>query len=275
MKATLALLAAVTLLLLNPAATPSAAASEPADPYAGRVAVITGSSSGLGAALAQLAADRDMKLVLADIDLEPSAAFAADVERAGGEAIAVQVDLAVAAERPQVIEAAMERFGRVDYLFNNAGYSYLATLEQMDLDQAHHLFEVNYWAYVDLAQQAIPIMRAQGSGNILNVASILAHVPGSPGLGHYAASKHALVGLFQVAARELAEDGIRVHVASPGGMRTAIARSSTGPLADARRDRADDWEDPKIVARDIFEQIQHDEVVFYPGYVGRQRAEQQ
>ena len=241
------------------------------DPYRDKVAVITGSSSGLGRALAELAAERGMKLVLVDIDPEPSRTFADEVTRAGGEAVAVEVDLAQPEQRGRVVAAAMDRFGGIDYLFNNAGYSYLATLEQMDLGQAHHLFEVNYWAYVDLAQRVIPIMRQQGSGHILNVASILGHVPGSPGLGHYAATKHALVGLFQVAARELEEDGIRVQIASPGGMRTNIARNSTGPLAEERRDRADEWEDPAIAAHDIFEKMQQDDVVFHPGYVGRER----
>jgi NAD(P)-dependent dehydrogenase (short-subunit alcohol dehydrogenase family) len=261
------LLVGCGLLSVNPSAT--AQDADP-DPYQGKVAVITGSSSGLGRELAGLAAERGMKLVLADIDLPPSEDFAEKVEAAGGEAVAVQVDLAQPAQRGRVIDAAMKRFGRVDYLFNNAGYSYLATLEQMDLDQAHHLFEVNYWAYVDLAQRVIPIMKDQGSGHILNVASILGHVPGSPGLGHYAGTKHALVGLFQVAARELEPHGIRVQIASPGGMRTNIARRSVGPLAEERRDRADDWEDPAIPARDIFEKMQTDEVVFHPGYMGRQ-----
>jgi NAD(P)-dependent dehydrogenase (short-subunit alcohol dehydrogenase family) len=247
------------------------AVADEADPYRGKVAVITGSSSGLGWALAEIAAEKGMKLVLADINLPPSEAFAAQVREAGGEAIAVQVDLADPAQRPRVIDSAVDAFGTIDYLFNNAGYSYLATLEQMALDDAHHLFEVNYWAYVDLAQRAIPIMKAQGSGGILNVSSILGHRPGSPGLGHYAASKHALVGLFQVAARELAPHGIKVHIASPGGMRTNIAKHSTGPLADPSVDRAADWEDPSIAANDIFEKIQEDEVVFFPGYVGRQQ----
>jgi NAD(P)-dependent dehydrogenase (short-subunit alcohol dehydrogenase family) len=263
----------ITLLLatlLLPAGFASAATAAD-DPYRGKVAVITGSSSGLGRELAEIGAAKGMKLVLADINLAPSQQFAAEVTEAGGEAIAVEVDLAKPEQRARVVEAAMDRFGRVDYLFNNAGYSYLATLEQMDLADAHHLFEVNYWAYVDLANRVIPIMKAQGSGHILNVASILGHRPGSPGLGHYAATKHALVGMFQVAARELEPHNIRVHVASPGGMRTNISKSSTGPLADASRDRAADWEDPAVAANDIFAKMQEDEVVFFPGYVGRQR----
>lgn len=237
------------------------------DPWRGKVAIITGSSSGLGYELAKLAAEKDMKLVLADINLGPSAEFASRVLAEGGEAIAVEVDLADRAQRGRVIEAALEQYGGIDYLFNNAGYSYLATLEQMDVDMAQHLFEVNYWAYVDLAQQVIPIMKEQGGGSILNVVSILAHRAAPPGTGHYAASKAALVGIFQAAARELEPYGIKVFLASPAGMRTNIARHSVGPLAEGRRDRADDWEPPDIAAADIFDAMLEDEVLFFPGYV--------
>lgn len=237
------------------------------DPWQGKVAVITGSSSGLGYELARLAAEKDMKLVLADINLGPSSALASRILAEGGEAVAVEVDLAERDQRSRVIETALERFGTVDYLFNNAGYSYLATLEQMDVDMAQHLFEVNYWAYVDLAQQVIPIMKAQGSGSILNVVSILAHRSAPPGTGHYAASKAALVGIFQAAAAELGPYGIKVFLASPGGMRTHIGRNAVGPLADGRRNRADDWEPPEIAARDIFAAMLEDDVQFFPGYV--------
>lgn len=167
----------------------------------------------------------------------------------------------------------MERFGAIDYLFNNAGYSYLARLDQMDLDMAHHLFEVNYWAYVDLADRVVPIMKEQGGGTIFNTASILGVRPGPPGLGHYAATKHALVGMFRVAAKELEPHGIRVFVGAPAGLRSNISVNSTGPLADPDTDRAADWEDPAIPARDIFRGIQGDDVVFHPGYIGEQTGQ--
>lgn len=237
------------------------------DHWAGKVAVITGSSSGLGHELARLAAEKDMRLVLADINPEPSRELAEKVRGDGGEAVVVEVDLAKPEQRPRVIESAVETFGGVDYLFNNAGYSYAATLEQTDMDMARRLFEVNYWAYVDLAQQVIPIMKEQGSGTILNVVSILAHVDSPAGSGHYSASKAALLGMFQAASEELEPHGIKVFLASPGGMRTSIARNAVGPLADESRDRADDWEPPEIAARDIFEGIQGDQMQFYPGYV--------
>ena len=255
------------LLLLIGLLLSGVARADEDDPWRGKVAVITGSSSGLGYELAKIAAEKDMKLVLVDINLGPSSALAGQILAEGGEAVAIEVDLAEREQRSRVIEAALEHYGTVDYLFNNAGYSYLATLEQMDVDMAQHLFEVNYWAYVDLANQVIPVMKAQGSGSILNVVSILAHRSAPQGTGHYAASKAALVGIFQAAAKELEPYGIKVFLASPAGMRTNIGRNAVGPLAEGRRDRADDWEPPEIAAQDIFEAMLKGEVQFYPGYV--------
>lgn len=257
------MLAAAILLVV-----PSAAIAAD-DPYSGKVAIITGSSSGLGEALTKIAAEKGMRLMLVDINLAPSTQLAEEIVNNGGEAFAIRVDLSKPSERPKIIEAAMDRYGRIDYLMNNAGYTYLATLEQMELHESRRIMEVNYWAYVDLANRVIPIMKEQGEGTIFNVASILGHRSGGPGLGHYAAAKHALIGMFETAAVELADYGIRVRVGSPGGIKTRIAWNSVGPLADERRHRADNWEDPMIVAADIFEKIQGDDVVFYPGSIGR------
>ncbi|MET0984075.1 MAG: SDR family NAD(P)-dependent oxidoreductase [Steroidobacteraceae bacterium] len=239
-----------------------------ADPYSGKVAVITGSSSGLGQELARIAAEKQMKLVLADIDLPPSRVFADSVKARGGEAIAIQVDLSRPEQRATVIDTAVKHFGRIDYLFNNAGYAYLATLEQMHLADAHRLFEVNYWAYVDLAQRVIPLMKQHRGGTIVNVASVLGHTSASAGLGHYAATKHALVGIFEAAADELKAAGIKVFIASPGGMRTNIMKNAVGPLSDSWRNQGASWESPAVPAQDIFKMIQGDKVVFYPGNRG-------
>ena len=238
--------------------------------YADQVAIVTGSSYGLGHELAMLGASKGMKLVLVDMRPEESETLAAQIRENGGQAIVVEADLADPAQRADVVEEAMDEFGRVDFLFNNAGYSYLAKLEQMDMEQAHRLFEVNYWAYADLAQRVIPIMRTQGGGTIVNVSSILGMSPAPAGLGHYAATKHALHGLFQSAAQELEQDNIKVFLAAPGGMKTKISQHSSGPMADPESDRAANWEDPAIAAADIFEHMQGDEVIFNPGYVGRQ-----
>lgn len=236
-----------------------------------KVALITGTSYGLGRELALLGSKHGMKLVMVDMRPEPSEQLAEQIRTQGGQAMVVEADLALPESRARVIEAAMEQYGRIDYLFNNAGYSYLASLEQMDLEQARHQMDVNFWAYADLAQRVIPIMREQGGGTILNVSSILGMRGGSPVMGHYAATKHALHGLFQSAAAELRPDNIRVFVAAPAGMRTHISKHSVGPAVSGE-DRAADWEDPAIPARDIFEMIQQDtdQVIFNPGYIGRQ-----
>ncbi len=236
------------------------------DDWRGKVAIITGSSSGLGYELALLAAEKDMRLVLVDIDPEPSRALAARVLAEGGEAIAVEVDLADPDRRPQVVEAALEAFGTVDVLFNNAGYLYSATLEQMDIETARHQFEVNYWAYADLAQRVIPIMKATGGGAIVNVASAIIHRPASHGLGHYAATKQAIRGSFEAAAEELAPYGIDIFIASPGGLATNILRNAVGPLAEeSDRDAADTWEHPSVAARDIFDAMGGDALHLHPG----------
>jgi short-subunit dehydrogenase len=239
------------------------------DPYGGKVAIITGSSHGLGLELAKIAADKKMKLVLADIRPEPSKALAASIKKNGGEAIVVEVDLAIAEQRPRVIDAAMKQYGRVDYLFNNAGYNYIATVEQIDLKEAHRLFEVNYWAYLDLAQRSIAVMKKQGGGTIVNTASIMGHMPGSPSNSQYSATKHAVVALFQAMEQEVKPLGIRVKIASPGGMGTNIAKFSVGPGAEGRRNRADSWEHPEIAALEIFEQIPGNDVVIYPGSMAK------
>lgn len=239
------------------------------DPYKGKVAVITGSSSGLGYELAKIAADKGMKLVLADIRPEGSKALADAIKKKGGEVEVVEVDLAIADQRPRVIDAAMKKYGRIDYLFNNAGYNYIATLEQIELAEAHRLFEVNYWAYLDLAQRAIAIMKKQGGGTIVNTASIMGHMPGSPSNSQYSATKHAVVALFQAVEQEVKPYGIRIKIVSPGGMRTNIAKYSVGPGAEGRRNRADSWEPPEVAAREVFEQIPNNELVIYAGSMAK------
>lgn len=255
-------------LLLFALSAPLAHAQD--DPYKGKVAVITGSSHGLGYELAKIAADKGMKLVLADIRPEGSKALADAIKKKGGEVEVVEVDLAIADQRPKVIDAAMKKYGRIDYLFNNAGYNYIATLEQIELAEAHRLFEVNYWAYLDLAQRAIAIMKKQGGGTIVNTASIMGHMPGSPSNSQYSATKHAVVALFQAVEQEVKPYGIRIKIVSPGGMRTNIAKFSVGPGAEGRRDRADNWEHPEVAARDVFEQIPGNDLVIYPGAMARQ-----
>lgn len=234
------------------------------------VALITGSSYGLGKELTERAVARGWRVALVDYRPEPSQTMVEHIRAHGGDAVFYDVDLSKPELRSGLIAKVVDHYGRIDYLFNNAGYAYLATLEQMDMDDAKRLFEVNYWAYADLAQQAIAPMRAQGGGTILNVSSILGMRAAPPGFGHYSATKHALHGLFQTLMQEVKSDGIKVLVAAPGGMRTHVGKHSIGPLAQPDNDRAANWEDPGVAADDIFEALTGDSRIFNPGAVGRQ-----
>ena len=243
--------------------------SQAADTDITPVALITGSSYGLGKELTQRAVANGWRVALVDIRPEPSVAALEAIREAGGEAIFFEVDLADPEQRAGLVSKVVASFGRVDYLFNNAGYAYLATLEQMTQANAKHLFEVNYWAYADLAQQVIPVMRAQGGGTILNVSSILGMRAAAAGFGHYSASKHALHGLFQAVMAEVSDENIKVLIAAPGGMRTHVGKHSVGPLVQPGSDRAASWEDPAVAANDIFERLSGESGIFNPGAVGR------
>ena len=179
------------------------------------VAVITGSSYGLGAELVERAVARGWRIAMVDYRPGPSATKAQEIKEQGGQASVFVADLSKPEDRQDLIKNVLKTYGRGDYLFNNAGYAYLATVEQMKLQSAHRLFEVNYWAYADLAKQVIEPMRKQGGGTIVNVSSILGTVAAPAGYGHYSASKHALHGLFQTMMKEVAPDNIKVFLAAP------------------------------------------------------------
>ena len=237
------------------------------------VAVITGSSFGLGKELVERSVEQGWRVALVDFRPEPSEQLVAEITASGGEAVFFDVDLSQPEQRIGLIAKVVQQYGRVDYLFNNAGYAYLATLEQMEATDAKRLFEVNYWAYADLAQQVIPVMRQQQSGVILNVSSILGMYPAPPGYGHYAATKHALHGLFQTVTKEVADDNIKVFLAAPAGMKTNIGKHSVGPQSHPNAELPSHWEAPGIIADDIFMAIEGESKVFNPGAAGRKSSD--
>ena len=229
-----------------------------------KVALITGSSSGLGYELALLAMQQKMDLVLVDINPKASKKLMASYKKQGGNAIVIRSDLSVSKQRSTIIKKAVKAFGRIDYLFNNAGYSHLSNFSDLDLAESKDLFEVNYWAYVDLAQQVVPVMKQQKSGAIINTVSILGVVPSSPPLASYAGSKFALIGFFQAISSELKQSGISVKLVCPAGMKTNILTNAGGNLAPHLQHIDDDWEPPSIVAKEIFEQLDDGKLFQFP-----------
>ncbi|MEW2145195.1 oxidoreductase [Micromonospora vinacea] len=191
-----------------------------------RVWLITGCSRGLGRALAEA--------VLADGDhLVATARNPAQlddlIDRHGDQVRAVALDVTDPAAARAAVRTAVDTFGRLDILVNNAGYADVAAIEDMSEDDFRAQIEANFFGVVNLTRAALPVMREQGRGHIVQISSVGSRVA-STGLGAYQAAKWAVSGFSAVLATEVGAFGIRVTSVEPGGLRTDWAGSSMSAL---------------------------------------------
>ena len=204
----------------------------PVGPLAGRVALVTGASSGLGRAPAVAVVQAGTEVALlarGRHDLEPAAA---EVERAGSRGLVLVVDLADARALVGAVARVVEAFGRVDVLVNAAGTDVPAPVAELAVADFDRVLAVNLRAPFVLAKAVVPHMRAAGGGTIVNVSSV-AGKRGWANAAAYCASKFALTGLTQALAAEGRADGIRACVLYPGAMAT-----SWGVWSPTERDAA-------------------------------------
>jgi NAD(P)-dependent dehydrogenase (short-subunit alcohol dehydrogenase family) len=188
-----------------------------------QVWLVTGSSRGLGLAIAEAVLAGGHKLVAT----ARNPAQLADLgERYGDQVRAVALDVTDVRAADGAIEAAVNAFGRLDVLVNNAGYGDVRSIEDTTLADFRAQIETNLFGVIHLTKAAIPLMRVQGSGHIIQIASIGARI-GPPGGGAYAAAKWGVEGFSEVLANEVGPLGIKVTLIEPGGMRTDFAGSST------------------------------------------------
>jgi NAD(P)-dependent dehydrogenase (short-subunit alcohol dehydrogenase family) len=185
--------------------------------------LVTGCSTGLGRALAATALDRGETVVATARD----AAAIADLARSHPDtALVLPLDVTDDAQRRQVVRAALERFGGIDVLVNNAGHGYRAAVEEAADDQVQALFATNFFGPVALIQAVLPAMREHGHGTIVTVSS--GGVRSCPiGAGHYVATKAALEALTGSLRKEVQPLGLTTMTVEPGAFRTNYKRSLT------------------------------------------------
>ncbi|PYP78524.1 MAG: short-chain dehydrogenase [Gemmatimonadetes bacterium] len=179
-------------------------------PIKDQVIVITGASSGIGLATAMEAARRGARLVLASRDEADIKQAADQITANGGQATPVVVDVGDQLSVEAVAEQAIAAYGRIDTWVNNAGVSIYGRIEEVPLDDAHRLFETNYWGVVHGSLAALPHLKLHG-GALINIGSELSETA-MPLQGHYAASKHAVKGFTDTLRMELHQEGVPVSV---------------------------------------------------------------
>jgi NAD(P)-dependent dehydrogenase (short-subunit alcohol dehydrogenase family) len=203
-----------------PAAASSAATSA-AGAFAGRVAIVTGGGSGIGAALVRALAARGATVVIADIDETAAKSVADQVAAGGADVSTVVLDVRDAAAVSGLVNNVSAERGALDFIFNNAGIAIGGLVEELTLDHWDRVIDVNIRGVVHGVHAAYPVMLRQGHGHIVNTASLAGLVPG-PSLAPYTAAKHAVVGLSLSLRAEGASRGVKVSAVCPGFVDTPL-----------------------------------------------------
>jgi short-subunit dehydrogenase len=219
------------------------------------VVVVTGASSGIGHATALAFSRQGAAVVVAARRKDRLDALVAEIARGGGMALAVQCDVARSADLDELVRLAMERFGRIDVLVNNAGFGFSGTIEDTPDDVMRELMDVNYLSAFRLTRLVLPIMRTQRRGHIVNVSSVVGKIS-FPFHGAYSASKFAMCAMTEALRGELAGSRVTATAVLPASTRTeffdaqqqvgAHSAAPTGPQQSAER-----------VARAIVRSVHH------------------
>lgn len=201
----------------------------------GKVAIITGASQGIGEAIAVAFAQAGARVVVSSRKSESVAKVAQEIERAGGEAMAIQAHMGDADQVKSLVSQTVEKWGRVDIAVNNAGTNpHFGPLLTADEGQLEKILDVNLKGYFRLSQLVMPQMKEQGGGKIINIASVAGLRPPHK-MGAYGISKAGDIMLTQVLARELGQYNIQVNAIAPGIVQTKFSRAL--------------WEDEQLMAQ--------------------------
>ncbi|RKJ60517.1 SDR family oxidoreductase [Butyricicoccus sp. 1XD8-22] len=192
----------------------------------GKVVVITGASSGIGETTARLLASMGAHVVIGARRVERLEALASDIQGDGGSVVIQQLDVTELEQMQAIIEIAQSRFGQVDAIINNAGVMPLSPLEALKIEEWNRMIDVNIRGVLHGIATGLPVMKKQGFGHFINIASIGAYEV-SPTAAVYCANKYAVRAITDGLRQETVGQGIRVTLVSPGVTESELAESIT------------------------------------------------
>lgn len=222
-----------------------------------QVVVVTGASSGIGLETARRAAARGAKVVLSSWDEAPLTTATAELEAAGADVIGVVCDVSSQEQVERLASQAVERFGRIDTWVGNAGIHIFGRMEEVTVEDARRVFDVNYWGVVHGARAAVPRLKATGGGALITVGSVLSS-SSVPLQGVYGASKHAVKAFSDAVRMELQDEGapISVTLIKPAAIHTPIVSHSKSYLEERVQLPAPLYH-PRTVAKAILWAAEH------------------
>lgn len=187
-----------------------------------KVAIVTGAASGIGREIAHAYAREGAKVCIADLNLDGAQVVAGEIARAGGEALAVQMDVTQEAAVDAGVAETVRRFGGVDVLVSNAGIQHIAPVVELSLENWRRILAIHLDGAFLVTRACMRHMAESGRGGSVIYMGSVHSKEGSPLKAPYVAAKHALIGLAKVVAKEGAEHGIRANVICPGFVRTPL-----------------------------------------------------
>lgn len=189
--------------------------------FENKIAIVTGGASGIGKAFCNYLAQRNATVVIADNDLKAAQEVESLINSQGGKAKAVYVDVGKRQEVKSLIDITIKDFGKIDYLFNNAGIAMGAEFQDFTLEDWQRVLDINLMGTLYGCHYAYPIMMKQGYGHIINVSSLAGLVPGGL-MTSYSASKYGVVGMTLTLRGEAQQYGIKVSALCPGYIQTPM-----------------------------------------------------
>src|SRR5256885_16948844 len=201
--------------------------------FSGKVALVTGGTSGIGKTTAIEFARAGAKVVLTGRREKEGAQVVAEIKKLGGDAAFVRADVAKDADVKAMVDFTVDKFGHLDVAFNNAGVEWKGPLDQATEAEYRRVFDINVWGVLNSMRHEIPVMLKTGGGAIVNNSSVAGHV-GLAGASIYMASKHAVEGLTKSIALEFAKQNIRINAVAPGVIATDMLDRFAGKEGEMR-----------------------------------------